>query len=30
MVWDLEAQIGSDNSTRSDKPHPTMEETVLV
>ena len=30
MEWDLEAQIDSDNSTRSDKPHPAMEETVLV
>ena len=25
MVWDLEAEIGSDNSARSDQPHPAME-----
>ena len=25
MVWDLEAQIDSDNSARSGKPHPAME-----
>ena len=25
MVWDLEAEIGSDNSARSDQLHPAME-----